>query len=108
MRLRVKVVAAMRQQLATWRASTLTTSARPNAVLFKFAMNEDRQAALRGCKGLIGSKLGLDENLTPTLQARKSELWSLFKEAKATNKCAFWRAVELFINGIQICPPSSI
>jgi hypothetical protein len=35
---------------------------------------EDRQAALRGCKGLAGTKLGLDENLTPTQQVRKSEI----------------------------------
>jgi hypothetical protein len=52
--------------------------------------------------------LGLDENLTPTQQARKLELWPLFKEAKATGKRAFWRAAELFVDGTQICPPSSI
>jgi hypothetical protein len=50
--------------------------------------------------------LGLDKNFTPTQQARKSELWPLFKEAKATGKHAFWRATELFVNGIQICSPS--
>jgi hypothetical protein len=64
MRLRVKVVAAKRQRLATLRASTSTTS--PDAVLLKFVMNEDRQAALRRRKGLAGTKLGLDEDLTPT------------------------------------------
>ncbi len=40
-------------------------------------------------KGLVGTKLGLDEDLTPTQQARKSKMWSLFKEAKATGKRAF-------------------
>jgi hypothetical protein len=45
-------------------ASTLATGARPGAMLFKFATNEDRQGALRGRKGLVGTKLGLDENLT--------------------------------------------
>jgi hypothetical protein len=50
--------------------------------------------------------LGLDENLTPTQQARKSELWPLFKEAKMAGKCAFWRVAKLFVNGVQICPPS--
>jgi hypothetical protein len=49
--------------------------------------------------------LGLDENLMPTQQARKSELWPLFKEAKAANKHAFLRIAELFIDDTQICPP---
>ncbi len=76
------------------------------AVLLKFATSEDRQATLWGRKGLAGTKLGLDENLMPTQQARKSELWPLFKEAKAVGKRTFWRAAELFVDDIQICPPS--
>jgi hypothetical protein len=80
----------------------------PSAVLLKFVMSEDRQAAFRGRKGLAGRKLGLDEDLTPVQQARKLEPWLLFKEAKAANKCAFWQVAELFINGTRICPPSSI
>jgi hypothetical protein len=62
---------------------------RPNAVLLKFTMNEDRQATLRERKGLAGSKLGLDEDLTPVQQAHKSKMWPLFKKAKAVGKCAF-------------------
>jgi len=46
MRLRVKVVAATRQQPGTSRASTLTTSTHLGAVLLKFIMSEDCQAAL--------------------------------------------------------------
>ncbi|CAK9255454.1 unnamed protein product [Sphagnum jensenii] len=108
MRLRVKVVAAKRQWPATPRASTLTTSTRPGAVLLKFVTSKDRQAALRGRKGLAGTRLGLDEDLMPTQQACKSKLWPLFKEAKAEGKRAFWHAAELFVNGTQISPPSSI
>jgi len=108
MRLRVKVVAATRQRLATSRASTSTVSARPSAMLLKFATSEDCQATLQGRKGLTGTKLGLVEDLMPTQQAHKSELWPLFKEAKAAGKRALWRLVELFVNGTQICPPSSI
>ncbi len=67
-----------------------------------------RQAALRGCKGLVGTKLGLDEDLMPTQQARKLKLWPLFKEAKETGKCAFWCAAEFFVDDTQICLPSSI
>jgi len=108
MRLRVKVVAAKRQRPTTSRASTSTTSTRPGTVLLKFVTREDRQATLRGRKGLTGTKLGLNENLTPTQQGRKSELWPLFKEAKATGKRAFWHTTELFVDGTQICPPSCI
>jgi hypothetical protein len=71
--------------------------------------NEQRPpAALWGRNDLAGTKLGLDEDLTPAQQAHKSELWPLFKEAKAAGKHAFWRAVKFFINGTRICPPSSI
>jgi len=108
MRLRVKVVAAKRQRPTTSRASTSTTSTRPGTVLLKFVTREDRQATLWGRKGLTGTKLGLNENLTPTQQGRKSELWPLFKEAKATGKRAFWHTTELFVDGTQICPPSCI
>jgi hypothetical protein len=108
MRLRAKVVATMQQWLAIVRASTLVVGARPNTVLLKFATSEDRHVVLRGHKGLMGTKLSLDKDFKPAQQARKSELWPLFKEAKAVGKCAFWRAAELFINNTWICPPSSI
>jgi hypothetical protein len=108
MRLRAKVIAATWQRPVITRASTLTAGARLGIVLFKFATSEDCQAALWGRKGLARTKLGLDEDLTLAQQARKSELWPLFKEAKAASKRAFWRAAELFINGTRICPPSSI
>jgi hypothetical protein len=80
----------------------------PDTTLLKFATNKDYQGTLRGCKGLAGTKLGLDEDFTPTQQVRKSELWPLFKEAKAVGKCAFWRIVELYVNDLQISSPSSI
>jgi hypothetical protein len=37
----------------------------PDVVLLKFVSNKDRQAALRGRKGLVGTELGLDEDLMP-------------------------------------------
>jgi hypothetical protein len=89
MRLCAKVIAAMRQRPVTTRASTSTIGVRLGAMLLKFAMSEDRQAALRGRKGLAGTKLGLDEDFTPTQQACKSKLWPLFKEAKAAGKRTF-------------------
>ncbi len=83
-------------------------SLRPSAMLLKFATSEDCQGVLRWRKGLVGTKLGLYEDLMPAQEAHKSEIWPLFKEAKVANKRAFWRAPELFINDIQICLPSSI
>jgi hypothetical protein len=46
MRLCAKVIVATRQRPMITRASTSTIRARLNMVLFKFATNEDRQAAL--------------------------------------------------------------
>jgi len=46
MRLHAKVVIATGQRFATVWASTSAASARPGAVLFKFTMNENRQATL--------------------------------------------------------------
>ncbi len=63
---------------------------------------------LRGHKGLVGTKLGLDEDLTPMQQAYKSEMWPLFKEAKVVGKRAFWRTIEFFVNDTQIFPASSV
>jgi hypothetical protein len=58
-------------------------------MLLKFVMSEDRHATLRGRKGLVGTKLGLDEDLMPAQQVRKSKLWPLFKEAKVASKRTF-------------------
>jgi hypothetical protein len=88
--------------------SNLNNTAHLGTVLLNFATSEDRQATFRGRKGLAGTKLGLDKDLTLTQQAHKSKLWPLFKEAKVASKCAKRRTTKLFINGIQICPPSSI
>jgi hypothetical protein len=77
-------------------------------MLVKFATNEDCQVVLRGRKGLTGTKLGLEKDFMPTQQTHKSEMWPLFKEAKAMGKRTFWRVAELFVNDIQICSPSFI
>jgi hypothetical protein len=68
-------------------------------VLLKFATNEDRQVMLRGRKGMAGTKLGLNEDLKPTQQACKLELWSLFKDdTKVASKRAFWCVTKLFVD----------
>jgi hypothetical protein len=65
MKLRTKVVTAMRQQFIVAQASTLVAGMRFSVVLFKFAMNKDCRAALQGHKGLARTKLGLDKDFTP-------------------------------------------
>jgi hypothetical protein len=76
---------------------------------YNFAgLHLDGKVALRRHKGLTWTKLGLDEDLTPTHQARKLELWPLFKEPKVVGKRAFWHVAKLFVNDTQICPPSTI
>jgi hypothetical protein len=69
MKLCAKVIATMRQRPVTMWASTSTAGTHPGAVLLKFTMSEDRQATLRGRKGLAGTKLGLDDDLIPVQQA---------------------------------------
>ncbi len=66
MRLHAKVIAATWQRLVTTWVSALVAGACLNVVLFKFATNKDRQVVLRGRKGLVGTKLGLDEDFMPT------------------------------------------
>jgi hypothetical protein len=100
-----QVVAAIWQWLVVAWTSASVMVAHPNAVLLKFVTNEDRHVVR---KGIVGTKLGLDEDLMPTQQVHKSEIWLLFKEAKATGKCAFWRAIKFFVDGTQICLPSSV
>jgi hypothetical protein len=89
MRLRTKVIVATWHRPVITRASTSAACTRPGVVLLKFATNEDHQATLQRRKGLARTKLGLDEDLTPTQQVCKLELWPLFKEAKAIGKRAF-------------------
>jgi hypothetical protein len=98
MKLHTKVIIATQQRPTIARASASMLGTCPNEVLLKFVTSKDHQVALRRCKGLTGTKLGLDEDLMLAQQPRKSEMWTLFKEAKAMGKCAFWRTAEFFIN----------
>jgi hypothetical protein len=42
----------------------------------------DKFTVLHARKGLQGTQLGLDEDLTPAQQAQKQAAWATFKEAK--------------------------
>jgi len=52
---------------------------------------------------MVGTKLDLNEDLTPAQQRHKSEMWPLFNEANVAGK-----PTELFVDDTQICPPSFI
>jgi len=65
MKLRAKVITTTRQRLAIVQASALAVGTHPGAVMLKFVTIGDRQVTLRRRKGLMGTKLGLDEDLTP-------------------------------------------
>jgi len=65
------------------------TSIHPDALLLKFAMSKNHQVVLQGHKGLARTKLGLDEDLMPTQQARKLNLWPLFKRPRQQASAPF-------------------
>jgi len=52
------------------------------AIIITLASIHDKLTVLRACKGLEGTQLGLDEDLTPAQQAKKRVAWATFKEAK--------------------------
>jgi hypothetical protein len=52
------------------------------AVIITLASIHDKLTVLRVRKGLQGIQLGLNEDLTPTQQAKKRAAWATFKEAK--------------------------
>jgi hypothetical protein len=56
------------------------------AVIITLASVHDKLIVLRACKGLQGTQLGLDEDLTPAQQAQKRAALATFKEAKEAGK----------------------
>ncbi len=85
MKLRTKVVAAMVVRGPRGGVAQVRNEQRPP------------HCALRA-QGLGGDKARPRQG--PHTHAHKSELWPLFKDAKATSKRTFWHTTELFINGI--------
>ncbi len=51
-------------------------------VIITLASVHNKFTVLRACKGLHGTQLGLDEDLTLAQQAQKRVAWATFKEAK--------------------------
>ncbi len=53
---------------------------------------------LRARKGLQGTQLGLDQDLTPAQQAQKRAARATFKEAKEADEWVYRRGADLYIN----------
>jgi hypothetical protein len=67
----------------------------------------DKLTVLRVCKGLQGTQLGLDEDLTPVQQAQKRAAWANFKEAKEAGERVYWRGADLYINHKVVIFPAA-
>ncbi|CAM6054109.1 unnamed protein product [Sphagnum tenellum] len=52
------------------------------AIIITLASVHNKLTVLRARKGLQGTQIGLDEDLTPAQQAQKRTAWATFKEAK--------------------------
>jgi hypothetical protein len=68
------------------------------AVIITLASIHDKFMVLRAHKGLQGTQLGFDEDLTPVPQAQKRAAWATFKEAKEAGERVYWRGADLYIN----------
>ncbi len=77
------------------------------AVIITLASVQDKLTVLRARKGLQGTQLGLDEDLTPTQQAQKRAAWTTFKEAKEAGERVYWRGADLYINHKVVNSPTS-
>jgi hypothetical protein len=67
----------------------------------------DKLTVLRARKGLQGTKLWLNEDLTPAQQAQKRTAWATFKEAKEAGKWVYWCGADLYINHKVINSPTA-
>jgi hypothetical protein len=82
---RLKVVDRVQVQKVHWQMPPGRLDKATNkapAVIITLASVHNKLTVLRTRKGLQGTQLGLDEDLTPAQQAQKRAAWATFKEAK--------------------------
>jgi len=77
------------------------------AVIITLASVHDKLTVLRARKGLQGTQLGLDADLTLVQQAQKRTAWATFKEAKEAGERVYWRGADLYINHKVINSPTA-
>jgi hypothetical protein len=77
------------------------------AIIMMLASVHDKLTVLRARKGLQGSQLGLDEDLTLAQQAQKRVVWATFKEAKEASEWVYWHGADLYINHKVVNSPTA-
>jgi hypothetical protein len=76
-------------------------------IIITLASTHDKLTVLHAHKGLQGTQLGLDANLTSAQQAQKRAAWATFKEAKEAGKRVYWRGADLYINHKVVNSPTT-
>jgi predicted secreted hydrolase len=78
-----------------------------SVVIITLASVHDKLTVLRARKGLQGTQLGLDEDLTPAQHAQKQAAWATFKEAKEAGERVYWLGADLYINHKVVNSPTA-
>ncbi len=76
-------------------------------VIITLASVHDKLTVLRARKGLQGTQLGLDEDLTPTQYAQKRVAWATLKEAKEVGEWVYLHGADLYINHKVVNSPTA-
>jgi len=98
-------VQKVHRQMPSGRLDKATNKA--PAVIITLASVHDKLTVLRARKGLQGTQLGLDKDLTPAQQAQKRTTWATFKEAKEAGERVYWRGADLYINHKVVNSPTA-
>jgi len=76
-------------------------------VIIMLALVHDKLTMLRARKGLRGTQVGLDEDLTLAQHAQKRATWATFKEAKEAGERVYWHGGDLYINHKVVNSPTT-
>jgi hypothetical protein len=98
-------VQKVHRQMSSRRLDKATDKA--PVVIITLASVHDNLMMLRARKGLQGTQLGLDEDLTPVQQAQKRAAWATFKEAKEAGERVYWHGADLYINHKVVNSPTA-
>ncbi len=77
------------------------------AVIIMLASVHDKLTVLHTRKGLHGTQLGLNEDLTSAQQAQKQATWATFKEAKEAGERIYWHGADFYINHKVVNSPTA-
>lgn len=83
------------------------TSVRTRPIIVTMQTWDDKIEVLRRKKNLANtsySKIGVEEDLTPKQASEKQACWDTYVQARKEGKKAYWRAHQLFIEGVPQTP----